>query len=720
MKLPTTTEVLFSLKCIAAALLALYVALAFALPRPFWAMMTCYIIANPFSGPVRSKAVFRVIGTVLGSIATIILVPQLANSPELLSLALACWVGLCLFISLLDRTPRAYIFMLAGYTAALIGFPSVNDPSGIFDIALSRVEEISIGIVCASLVHGIVLPQSWGPVMLSRVTRVMYDTQKILADVFASSNPAQLQKDKGLLASDITELRTLAIHLPFDTSHLRWTSDAIYSMHEKLALLLPLLSGISDRLRQLRLLLKQRDETQVSIAWSDILTRVTTWTRLTTSSNQTQQEQQDIRLDLEQDINLLTPTIHEASNWSDFIQLNLANRLKETLRVMDDVLALHRTISASVNGTFPEKISEATPQKISNKTPWHHDYRLAFMSAIAAIVAILCCCLFWIATAWPSGSVAAMMAAVFCCFFAVQDDPVPSIKTFLYFTLASVPISALYVLWILPATHSFESMAIVVFPMLFILGIYLARPQHGLKSIAMLLGVLGSFALQESGAVDIGVFMNATIAQTLGVIVALVMTAVLRSVNTAWRTERLLAAGHRDLVQLCSGISTLKMQEIASKMLDRVAQLAPRLSVLNTASTNVDMHAVDALLDVRLGLNVVQLRQLQSKKQLVEVDLAPLLQCLSKHFSNSTAQKIKNETQLLANIDMFIYKLSASTTLYEKTTTSNHSASSAVLALTAIIALRRDLFPDATAYAAIINPVLQINAQLQTITPNDR
>jgi len=236
----------------------------------------------------------------------------------------------------------------------------------------------------------------------------------------------------------------------------------------------------------------------------------------------------------------------------------------------------------------------------------------------------------------------------------------------------------------------------------------------------MLLGVLGSFALQESGAVDIGVFMNATIAQNLGVVVALVMTAVLRSVNAAWRTERLLAAGRRDLVQLSSGISSLKMQEIASKMLDRVAQLAPRLSVLNTDSTNVDMHAVDALLDVRLGLNVVQLRQLQSKKQLVEVDLAPLLQCLSKHFSNSTAQKIKNETQLLASIDMFIYKLSASTTLYEKTTTSNHSASSALLALTAIIALRRDLFPDATAYAAIINPVLQINAQLQTITPNDR
>jgi uncharacterized membrane protein YccC len=39
-------------------------------------------------------------------------------------------VALTLTLSLLDRTPRGYVFMLAGYTAAIIGFPSVNAPSG--------------------------------------------------------------------------------------------------------------------------------------------------------------------------------------------------------------------------------------------------------------------------------------------------------------------------------------------------------------------------------------------------------------------------------------------------------------------------------------------------------------------------------------------------------------------------------------------------------------
>lgn len=98
-------------------MLALYLAFRLGLPRPFWAMMPTYIVASPLSGTVRSKAVYRFSGTIIGSLFTVWLVPRLANPPELLSLGLACWVGFCLYVSLLDRTPRSYVFMLAGYTA---------------------------------------------------------------------------------------------------------------------------------------------------------------------------------------------------------------------------------------------------------------------------------------------------------------------------------------------------------------------------------------------------------------------------------------------------------------------------------------------------------------------------------------------------------------------------------------------------------------------------
>ena len=109
MKFPSKNEALFSVKSFGAAMLALYLAMSIGLPRPFWALMTAYIVAAPFAGPTRSKAVYRFAGTLLGAVATVIMVPLFANSPELLSLALALWVGACLYVSLLDRTPRSAV-----------------------------------------------------------------------------------------------------------------------------------------------------------------------------------------------------------------------------------------------------------------------------------------------------------------------------------------------------------------------------------------------------------------------------------------------------------------------------------------------------------------------------------------------------------------------------------------------------------------------------------
>jgi hypothetical protein len=77
-------------------------------------------------------------GTTLGAAVAVALVPALVDWPALLSLALSLWVGGCLIVSLLDRSPRAYVMMLAGYTAAIIGFSSVDHPYAIFDTAAAR------------------------------------------------------------------------------------------------------------------------------------------------------------------------------------------------------------------------------------------------------------------------------------------------------------------------------------------------------------------------------------------------------------------------------------------------------------------------------------------------------------------------------------------------------------------------------------------------------
>mgnify|MGYP002723448556 CR=1 FL=1 len=204
---------LFSVNSFAAALLALYIGFALGLPRPYWAMATAYIVSQPLAGAVRSKAVYRVLGTMLGAAAAVVLVPNLVNAPWLLSLALALWVGGCLTVSLLDRTPRSYVLMLAGYTAAIIGFPSVSQPGAVFDVAVWRVVEIGLGILCATLVHSLVFPQPVGTVLKQRLSTWLGEADRWALDVLRGQDAEAIARDRRHLAAAASEIQMLALSL---------------------------------------------------------------------------------------------------------------------------------------------------------------------------------------------------------------------------------------------------------------------------------------------------------------------------------------------------------------------------------------------------------------------------------------------------------------------------------------------------------------------------
>ena len=166
---------------------------------------------------------------------TVYMVPRLSNSPVVMTAAMALWVGACLYMSVLDRTPRSYLFMLAGYTAAMIGFPSVSEPTLVFDTALARVEEIALGIVCATLVHSVVLPRNLAPALTLLLDKAVRDARLWMQDILAGGDAGKSDKDRRTLANDITQLRLLSTHVPFDTSNLRWTAGAVRAMQDRVA-----------------------------------------------------------------------------------------------------------------------------------------------------------------------------------------------------------------------------------------------------------------------------------------------------------------------------------------------------------------------------------------------------------------------------------------------------------------------------------------------------
>ncbi|MEN3364256.1 MAG: hypothetical protein V7606_1530 [Burkholderiales bacterium] len=671
MKLPTASEALFSLKSFTAAMLALYLALRIGLPRPFWAMLTAYIVAQPLSGSVRSKAAYRVVGTILGSAAAVFLVPRLANSPELLTLALASWVALCLYVSLLDRTPRAYLFMLAGYTVGLIGFPAVTDPASVFDVAVARVEEIILGIVCATLVHSLVLPQSVGPVLLARLDHAIDDAQRWMRDALGRGSGEKMTQDRRKLAGDITELRLMTTHLPFDTSHLRWTSRAIRAFQDRLAMMVPLLSAVEDRLHALQ----ELDPESLSPQWRTMLSDIAEWGE--GGAGDPYEQAAAIR----SAIAGLTPVIRRDASWTEILKVNLAARLRALVDAGEDCYKFRRRIDAVLHRAVADEVRERTG---TTTRVLHRDYRLALMSAVAAMAGIVATCAFWIATAWPQGWAAAMMAAVFCSFFAAQDDPVPNIRLYLNYTLLSIPISAVYLLAVLPALHSFQMLVMATAPLFLVLGVYVARPTTTLRAMAVLFGVAGTLSLQDTGTADLVSFINITLAQIAGIGAAALITKLMRSVDADWTVRRLLRAVWTELARFAEAGRAPPIAAVLARMVDRIALLTPRLAM---AGEQQDLAAVDALSDMRIGLNMAHLLHIRSRLEHDGVPLQPLLHDLSTYFRNRPFPAAATAPMLLDHTDHALRAVCAVPPTAEQ-----------YAAVAALAGIRRDLFPNAPRY----------------------
>ena len=147
---------LFGLRLWASACLALYIAFWLELDNAYWAGTTAAIVCQPHLGASLRKGWYRMIGTVVGAVAIVVLTacfPQ-GRGPFLVGLAL--WGAGCALVATLLRNFAAYSAALAGYTAAIIAsdqLGATGGPNGqAFLLAVYRASEICIGIVCAGIV----------------------------------------------------------------------------------------------------------------------------------------------------------------------------------------------------------------------------------------------------------------------------------------------------------------------------------------------------------------------------------------------------------------------------------------------------------------------------------------------------------------------------------------------------------------------------------------
>jgi uncharacterized membrane protein YccC len=634
MTLPDWRAWLFSCRCFGAAALAMYIAFAADMPRPYWAMASVYIASQPLSGATRSKAIFRLIGTVLGASISVALVPNLVDSPALLSAALAAWIGLCLFISLQDRTPRSYVFLLGGYSAAIIGFPSVTEPGLIFDTAIARVQEIGLGIVCATLVHSIVFPSAVGPVVLARICESLRLLERWAARALGGEADAVLiRTDRQRIAAVAAELDLLDSYLAWDPTHRADARGTVRQFRFRLLLLIPIVASIRDRVHALRAVGPLPPALQQLLGAVRALLRAD------------EPEVTGGGAVLRQRIDALESGVDAGADWTRLLTTSLLLRLRDLTLLWQDARQIERQVREP--GAFQAAMSFPTDAQASNERL--ADRGMALWSALAAAAAVLVCCALWIFGAWDDGDVAAEMVAVTCCFFATQDNPVPYILGFLKMTVLALVVDAALLFAVLPWVHDFPVLLLVLAPVYLVGGALIAMPAFAGAATAFMVNGPTLLSLQSAYTADFAAFVNAGVAAIVGMAIAATVTAITRSVGAEWSARRLMRQAWSALEVAALRRGQQDRGVFAAHLLDRLSQLMPRLA---TADAENDTTAARLLADLRVGLNIVDLRRARhALPDAPRAAIDAMLDGLAAYFHQRAAGRPADPAALLAQID---------------------------------------------------------------------
>lgn len=580
-------DAIFSLKTLVGALLAYYIALRIGLERPYWSVTTCYIVAQPLTGAVLSKSLFRLVGTVLGAAVAIVLVPNLVNAPELLSLALALWLGACTYVAALDRTPRSYVSLLAGYSAIIVGFPAVNAPDAIFEIAVTRVQEIGIGIASVSFVHALILPRPVWRQLCDRLDEILADAESWSCDALATpAEPeAVVQRDRRRLANDLHDLHLLSVHLPYDMARTSIEPTILRDIEMQVGLILPLASAVENRIEALR------DTNACASPLTDLVEDARAWIGQGAAGDGAA---------LIERAHALEPPLDTPESWPALLRLSLLDRLASLIEAH---AAARRLRDHLLRGGASEGRKGTTDD--TGRRALHRDHVVALRAAAATSLTVLAGCAFWIVTAWPDGATAIVSAAIICALFGHLDTPVRTARRAFEGTIGAAVAAGVYAFAILPQVTEFATLCLVLVPGFFLLGWLLARPDRAPTGIGAVLAFPGLAGLNAAYDSLFASFVNQAIAQASGALLACLMLGGVRATGAEGAARRLARAGWRELARKTRSTSTQDTRVWISRTLDRMALLGPHLANLPERAA----EERDRLRDLRIGMALDDLQR---------------------------------------------------------------------------------------------------------------
>ncbi len=623
---PSRLDIIFACKTFVAGMLALFISFELDLINPMWSIGTVLIIASPYSGMVSSKCIYRLVGTAAGAIIALLLTPHFINTPWLFTIILALWVGFALYISLLDRTPRSYVFMLAGYSTAMIVYNAITyvDTYNIFDIALARVLEISVGVISTAVVSVTFFPVHVGAMIKQRVIKTLQDLENIFEKLISAQDTNQnYTQILGVITRDASDIHALAVHLAYEKGELQGMTKPLQEMLHQVSLVVANLVAMSQRIQQL----EQMPLTTLASRLSQL--RQQTLQFLNQEKQLTADNLGDLPPQFEQDFSEL---IAMASSEQKTVLAALKMDVRHFIANMLAVKLLWQQIQKG-HKEIPSEITTITTKYPS----LHRDHGIAVRGGISAVLITFIVTGAWILSGWKAGFMMAQMGAITACILTALDNPVPVLRIFIWGSIVSAGLVFIYAFGIFPHITHFWQLALVLFP-IFLVAVSMMANQM-LMPIGMVLGIntMMGLNLHNKYSMDAVSYLDSSFAMILGVLVSLIVIDLVRAVSPDTSATRILSLHYQAMRQALTLSYGIDFKIHLRSMLDRVGVLNSKM----VQNAELKYAIQNALIESASIVDLVRLQEIRQKLPHyvdLQMQIALLEQQLAEYFQTQSEQ----------------------------------------------------------------------------------
>ncbi|MGY4225128.1 putative membrane protein YccC [Bradyrhizobium sp. USDA 4503] len=580
---PHYSALLLGLRLWASTCLALYIAFQLELESPYWAATSAAIACLPQLGASLQKGWFRMIGTITGAVATVLMAASLPQDRIVLLTALSLWGAACALAATLLRNYTAYAAALAGYTMAIIAGEQLRAigslDAGIFLISVDRVAEICIGVACTAVVFAGTDLRPARRQLASLFSRLTGELSKSLVEAVQTVRPSTADND---LAASRLLREVTALDALIDTSI---AADAVVRHHSRE------LRSAADSLR-----------TAILDCW--------TLTNLI-SRSRCRRAQMEISVIL----GCLPSAISESAGSGRRLDHAIAvhqrcrgsierlaalNADTPSLRLLADKSA--EVLAGIASAIEARALLSGFPRNSSSRahriaSPTLDDWTAALINGTRALLAIGVVAALWIATAWPSGATAVTWATITVVLMSTRGEQAYSgALGIVGGNFLSVSCAAVLLFAIFPHIESFAGLSLAVGVYLVPIGALMARPR-GAALVSPMVGHFFAF-LQPVNltSYDAASFFNSAVAIVGGCGLAAVAFRIIPSASPARRTRRLVPRALKDLRALAA----------ASRLERRDGHVPRSLRSMPEQATAVQRAQVLAVLAV--GKEIIHLR----------------------------------------------------------------------------------------------------------------